>query len=283
MPLTRPTIQNLNTNLTAFSDSILIANFGNVANRDIGMIYDRSQGSASNVALVWKESTSAFGFFLTNSTGKDTGNITVTGNANVALGNLILNGSGIFWSNGTQFTSGGGGGTGITYTANTAPPSSGNISGDQWYNTATDVLYEYQNDGTNSYWVDVTGPIFSGAAAQTGNVAVSGYLIPTANLTYDLGTAGLRWRSLYLSGNTIDLSGASITTDSTSGAIALIPQPTATTPNPTALIISATGGLTTASTTAGNLNANTFANSAASATPAVSTGKAVVMSMIFGG
>ena len=41
------------------------------------------------------------------------------------------------------------------YTAGVAPPVSGNISGDQWYYTSTDVLYEYVNDGTTSYWVDI--------------------------------------------------------------------------------------------------------------------------------
>lgn len=173
MALTRPTLQNINTNLTAFSDSILIANFGNVANRDIGMIYDRSQGGSSNVALVWKESLNAFGFFLTNSTGKDTGNITVTGNANIAVGNIILNGTGIFWANGTQFTSGGGGGgTSLTYTAATTPPVSGNVLGDQWYNTSTDVLYEYISDGTSTYWVDVS------SAAVFANAIVTDTLSP---------------------------------------------------------------------------------------------------------
>jgi len=157
MALTRPTLQNINTNLTTFSDSLTVTNFGNVANRDIGEIFDRSQSGASNVALVWKESLNSFGFFLTNSTGLTAGNITVTGNANVTVGNLILNGSGIFWANGTQFTSGGGGGgTGITYTAATTPPVSGNITGDQWYNTSTDVLYEYIFDGTSRYWVDIS-------------------------------------------------------------------------------------------------------------------------------
>lgn len=176
MALTRPTLQNINTNLTAFSDSILIANFGNIANRDIGMIYDRSQSSASNVALIWQESSSSFSFLYTSSTGKDAGNITATGNANVRVGNVILTGSGIFWSNGTQFTSGGGGGAGVTYTANTAPPTSGNISGDQWYNTATDALYEYQFDGTNSYWVDVTTPSVA-ANTVTGTDTLSPFLL----------------------------------------------------------------------------------------------------------
>lgn len=114
MALTRPTLQNINTNLTTFTDSILISNFGNIANRDIGMIYDRSQSAASNVALVWKESTGSFTFAFTNSSGLAAGNIAVTGNANVSVGNIIINGTGIFWANGTQFVSGGSVGTILT-------------------------------------------------------------------------------------------------------------------------------------------------------------------------
>ena len=41
--------------------------------------------------------------------------------------------------------------------------------------------------------------------------AVSGSLIPSANITYDLGTSAKRWRDLYLSGSTIYLGGLQIT------------------------------------------------------------------------
>jgi hypothetical protein len=40
--------------------------------------------------------------------------------------------------------------------------------------------------------------------------SVGSHVIPTSNITYDLGTSGLRWRDLYLSGNTIDLGGTAI-------------------------------------------------------------------------
>lgn len=42
---------------------------------------------------------------------------------------------------------------------------------------------------------------------NSGNVNITGHVLPTANVTYDLGNAGLRWRDLYLSGNTINLGG----------------------------------------------------------------------------
>jgi len=284
MALTRPTLQNINTNLTTFSDSLVVINFANIANRDIGTVYDRSLSSASNVALVWQESRQAFTFAYTTSTGLAVGNIAVTSNANISAGNVFA--SSYFYSNGTAFV-GGGGGTGITYTANTAPPASGNIAGDQWYSTSSDVLYEFQYDGTSYYWIDITGAAFGnssgGGGLPAGNLSVSGYIVPNANVTYDLGTPGLRWRSLYLSGNTIDLAGATIKTDSTTGAIALVPQPTVEVPNPTALVISTSGGLSTAATTDGAISANAFANASANASPAVSVGKVIAMSMIFGG
>ena len=285
MALTRPTLQNINTNLTTFSDSLIVVNFANVANRDIGTVYDRSAGGGSNVALVRQESRKAVTFAYTTSSGLINGNIAVSSNANISAGNVFA--TSYFYANGNVFSSGG---TGITYTAATAPPVSGNITGDQWYSTSSDVLYEFQYDGTSYYWVDITGAAFGnssggggGGGLPTGNLLVSGYIVPDANVTYDLGTTTSRWRSLYLSGNTIDLGGATIKTDSTSGAIALVPQPTTEVPNPTALVISTSGGIATASTDGGVISANSFANASASASPAVSVGKVIAMSMIFGG
>jgi len=44
----------------------------------------------------------------------------------------------------------------------------------------------------------------------SGNVTVTGSILPSSTLTYDLGTPTKRWRDIYLSGNTIDLDGALI-------------------------------------------------------------------------
>ena len=44
---------------------------------------------------------------------------------------------------------------------------------------------------------------------------VGSSIVPNANETYDLGTSSLRWRDIYLSGNTIDLNGATISADGT--------------------------------------------------------------------
>jgi len=37
-----------------------------------------------------------------------------------------------------------------------------------------------------------------------GNVDISGNLLPTQNITHDIGSSTKRWRDIYLSGNTID-------------------------------------------------------------------------------
>jgi len=47
----------------------------------------------------------------------------------------------------------------------------------------------------------------------SGNIKVSGDIIPSTNSIYDLGSATNRWKDIYLSGNTIDLSGALIKRD----------------------------------------------------------------------
>ena len=84
-----------------------------------------------------------------------------------------------------------------------------------------------------------------------GNTSVTGSILPSSTLTYDLGSANLRWRDLYLSGNTLNLGTASITTDANTGAIALVPAVTASNPNPVGLIITANGVLTTIQTNGG--------------------------------
>ena len=87
---------------------------------------------------------------------------------------------------------------GITYRAATTPAAA--KLGDQWYNTANDVLYEYINDGTTNYWVDIQS-----LGTSTGNAVVSsfddltlsGNLILTANLLYSIGGDTGRLRHIY--------------------------------------------------------------------------------------
>ena len=49
---------------------------------------------------------------------------------------------------------------------------------------------------------------------------VSSHLVPKTNDTYDLGTSSLRWRTAYLAASTLDLGGATISSDG-SGTITI--------------------------------------------------------------
>jgi collagen type VII alpha len=118
-------------------------------------------------------------------------------------GNLIVSNLGSGSANGSATIT-------VSDTAPTSPQQ-----GAMWFNTNTGRLLIYYYDGEDYYWVQPSGAVGpSGATGATGPgsnlAAVSSSIVPTANVTYDLGTASQRWRDLYLSGNTIDLGGTAI-------------------------------------------------------------------------
>lgn len=143
----------------------------------------------------------------TTSISTTTGALVVKGGAGI-VGNVYADKfyttTGLYWAgNGVAFSSGGGG-TGLTYTAATTPPPSGNIKGDQWYNTSTDTLFEYINDGTSSYWVDTISPTTTSNTFNIntlGETSVSGNIIPSSNVSYTLGNVNYRWKDAYIGGN----------------------------------------------------------------------------------
>ena len=59
------------------------------------------------------------------------------------------------------------------------------------------------------------GAVAAGGSASANLTAVSTNIVPTANNIYDLGSTDLRWRDLFLSGQTINLGGATISSDGT--------------------------------------------------------------------
>jgi hypothetical protein len=105
----------------------------------------------------------------------------------------------------------------------------------------------------------------------TGNSVFTGNLLPSANITYDLGSATNRWRDIFLSGNTINLGGATIKADDDSGAIALIPKVTVANPHPTGIVFSPAGTLSTVATSAGQVTVNAIKDSANTASQAQTT------------
>jgi hypothetical protein len=125
---------------------------------------------------------------------------TITSAANVTGGNLLTAGiisatgnirggnvtaSNFFYANGVAI---------VGYSASTSPPANPN-AGWYWYNTSTDVLYEYLNDGTTDYWVDVSSPAFSNGPA--GDMAIQGNLLAGANATYNIGSPASTFNNVY--------------------------------------------------------------------------------------
>jgi filamentous hemagglutinin len=141
---------------------------------------------------------------LISSTGNiNGGNLTTVGlistSGNIAGGNILSNN--YFYANGQAIV------FGVNYTAATTPPSSP-ANGWQWYNTTTDVLYEYLSDSVSQYWVDVSSPAF--AAGVVANISISGSMLVNANATYDIGSSSQTFANVYAQnyyGNGASLSG----------------------------------------------------------------------------
>lgn len=175
MALTRPTFDQTLSTKVEITDPVVLINKGGATNRDLGILIDRSYLTQSNVAIVFKHSDQTLHFITTDGGGDTNGSFTTNTKVDIATGNIsagnltttsnvyadvLYTTNGIRWSgNGNVFSSGSGTGSGLTFTASSAPPASGNISGDKWYNTSTDTLYEYITDGTSSYWVDTESTV----------------------------------------------------------------------------------------------------------------------------
>ena len=116
----------------------------------------------------------------TVSSNTTTGALIVGGGAGIA-GNVFAGSvysNNYFYANGSVIKSGG------TSTSSSTAPTSPGI-GDIWYNTTTDVVYRYTNDGVSSYWIDITGPTYGGSVTG-GSVAT--YVEATGNITLAVNT-----------------------------------------------------------------------------------------------
>ena len=92
--------------------------------------------------------------------------------------------------------------------ADRVPTTSDLVDGEVGINIADKKIY-VNNGGTI---VEISD--------STGGSEVGAHLIPATDDTYDLGSATKRWRTAYLSASTIDLGGATISSDG-SGAITI--------------------------------------------------------------
>lgn len=151
---------------------------------------------------------------------------------------------------------------GVTYTASTSPVAA--KLGDQWYNTANDVLYEYVTDGASTYWVDIQS-----LGTSTGNavsssfddLTLSGNLILTANLLYSIGGDTGRLRHIY-AGNVTTVT-ANIGTVNTGNIAA--------------------GNVTVSGNVQGTYMLGDGSKLSNLPPPGASTGKAIAMAIVFGG
>ena len=75
---------------------------------------------------------------------------------------------------------------GTKYVAAASSPSNPNL-GDQWYNTGSDALYEYINDGTTSYWVDISSA-GAGNISLVGDSTLQGNITLGVNSRYSIGS-----------------------------------------------------------------------------------------------
>jgi len=115
-----------------------------------------------------------------------------------------------------------------------SPPEAPVQTGTLWLNTSTGKLYIYYDDGNSLQWIQPMTPSVGGgegggassfsqlsgqitleqipnALITPAKLNLSASLLPTSNVTYDLGSATYRWRDLYLSGSSIKLGEATIT------------------------------------------------------------------------
>ena len=97
-------------------------------------------------------------------------------------------------------------------------------------------------------FVNNSGTIVELAGSQDLDLsAVAQSILPSANNTFDLGSSTKRWKDIYLSSNSIDLAGATISSDGT-GAIqiaatgATLPEGSKAGTNKIAVAVTGSGG-----------------------------------------
>ena len=78
----------------------------------------------------------------------------------------------------------------------------------QFFDGSTNVLTI--RDGGN---VGIGSTLPSEKLDVAGNIRVSGNIIPSVDITYDLGSASKRWKDLYMSGNTIYINNTRVSAD----------------------------------------------------------------------
>ncbi len=147
-----------------------------------------------------------------------------------------------------------GSGTGGAEVSDTTPVTT--TEGALWMDSETGEFRVYFANSwatVGSGPIGATGPV--GATGAGANLAsVSSSIVPADNVTYDLGSATLRWRDLFLSGNTIDLGGTAIKSSANGVSFTNAANVDAVVPlTVSAIQISSAGNVVTLQATAGGL------------------------------
>ena len=82
------------------------------------------------------------------------------------------------------------------------------------------IASKWTNSNTNLYVVGSNVGI--GTATPRSQLEVAGHIWPSSNVAYDLGSSNLRFRDLYLSGNTIDLGGTRLSRNTETGGLSVV-------------------------------------------------------------
>jgi hypothetical protein len=94
MPLTRPTVENINTTITELTDPVSVLNKGGVsARQDVGFVINRDGGGTANVAIYWDETNDRFNLVNTTSSGATNSNVAISSYANLNIHTLDALGS----------------------------------------------------------------------------------------------------------------------------------------------------------------------------------------------
>lgn len=154
--------------------SILAGNEGTYSNANVTALLATSNISIGGNLSVAGAFFSAAGVTATNGNIESTGARAVVGGLTIengsfgnisslgVLGNAAIGGDVVITGNIT--------GGGIRKTSSVSAPANP-VVGDQWYKTDTDTLYQYINDGTNKYWIDVAGATVSNASITSEQIA----------------------------------------------------------------------------------------------------------------
>jgi len=82
------------------------------------------------------------------------------------------------------------------YTASNIAPTTPSL-GDHWYYIASDILFEYVNDGTTSYWVDIQSLGQVGNISNMSDTTLSGNVVVGLNTVYSIGAQNGYLKNVY--------------------------------------------------------------------------------------